>query len=173
MAVYFIRSGKTGPVKIGWTKDVKNRLAMLRCASWEPLELIREVDAVRGAEYWLHAHYADRKVHGEWFAFCPTMMEIDPFDAAPAMLTIPSWQEKRDAGVESHLPGKQPLFSPDIWQIIDRCGAELGAKDEARRKWRYRGLPGKWHLPILKKSKELRLGLSADKLMEVSSADLD
>jgi hypothetical protein len=36
------------------------------------------------------------------------------------------------------------------WAFIEKVGAELGANDEARRKWRERGVPAKYHWPIMK-----------------------
>lgn len=34
------------------------------------------------------------------------------------------------------------------WKLIDDTGAALGAKEEARRKWRQRGLPPVWQIKI-------------------------
>ncbi len=45
------------------------------------------------------------------------------------------------------------------WQIIDALGAELGVGDEARRKWKTRGVAHRWRLPILEIGKQKRAGL--------------
>lgn len=37
----------------------------------------------------------------------------------------------------------------DAWQLINRLGADLGAKPAARLKWRQRGVPHKWRIPLL------------------------
>ena len=35
------------------------------------------------------------------------------------------------------------------WDQIERLGRELGAGDEAMRKWRVRGVPARWQLKII------------------------
>ena len=45
------------------------------------------------------------------------------------------------------------------WQIIDAIGADLGVGDEARRKWKTRGVAHRWRLPILEESKKRRAGI--------------
>lgn len=34
------------------------------------------------------------------------------------------------------------------WRVVDDVGAELGANDSARLKWRQRGVPSKWRISI-------------------------
>ncbi len=34
------------------------------------------------------------------------------------------------------------------WKLVDDTGANLGAKDEARLKWRQRGVPAIWRIKI-------------------------
>jgi hypothetical protein len=34
------------------------------------------------------------------------------------------------------------------WRLVDETGAALGAKEEARLKWRQRGVPPKWRIDI-------------------------
>ncbi len=36
------------------------------------------------------------------------------------------------------------------WDIIEKAGREIGVSDEALRKWRVRGVPGRFHLQIVK-----------------------
>ena len=36
-----------------------------------------------------------------------------------------------------------------MWDEIERLGRQLGAGDEAMRKWRVRGVPSKWQLKIM------------------------
>ena len=35
------------------------------------------------------------------------------------------------------------------WQLVDETGAELGAAQSARLKWRQRGVPSKWRIDIV------------------------
>ena len=37
----------------------------------------------------------------------------------------------------------------DAWDEIERLGRNLGAGDEAMRKWRVRGVPAKWQIKIM------------------------
>lgn len=34
------------------------------------------------------------------------------------------------------------------WELVDAVASDLGAKDEARRKWRGRGIPADWKIKI-------------------------
>lgn len=34
------------------------------------------------------------------------------------------------------------------WRLVDETGAELGANESARLKWRQRGVPFKWRIQI-------------------------
>lgn len=78
MAVYFIRAGKNGPVKIGSTAgDVGRRLAALQTAHHADLILIRTLPKCgMDQESRLHYLYKSRKIKGEWFRFHWTMLKV-------------------------------------------------------------------------------------------------
>jgi hypothetical protein len=38
---------------------------------------------------------------------------------------------------------------PDIWQDIETAAGRLGVSGEALRKWKERGVPYRWHNPIV------------------------
>jgi hypothetical protein len=78
MPVYIIRAGETGMVKIGWADDPESRCSDLQTAHYEELRIIRVMEGPRSLEGLLHGHFGARKHRGEWFAFCPSMLEIDP-----------------------------------------------------------------------------------------------
>lgn len=78
MTVYFIQVGKDGPVKIGYAADAAIRLQQLQVAHPEPLHLLRTIDGGSKTEAWLHGKFSDHRIRGEWFNFCPEMMEIEP-----------------------------------------------------------------------------------------------
>lgn len=64
--VYFIQAA-SGPIKIGKSGLVANRLSELQTASWEELSLIGwDVDK-GGAEGALHRRFAAARIRGEWF----------------------------------------------------------------------------------------------------------
>lgn len=86
--VYFIRQGAAGPIKIGFTSDLKARFNSFRCASAEPLYLLGTLPGGRLLERALHAGLADSRYRdGEWFR--PTsevlalLAELFPETVAP------------------------------------------------------------------------------------------
>ena len=42
---------------------------------------------------------------------------------------------------------------PPKWPEIEAAARELGVKDWALSKWLQRGVPGKWHVPLMLQSK--------------------
>ena len=89
MPVYFIRSGDTGPVKIGWTDDVEKRRRALQTAHPYPLQVVRTINCRRGTERWLQKRYEAVQLVGEWFVFDAEMLSIEPPDLAPQ----PDWRQ--------------------------------------------------------------------------------
>lgn len=55
--------------------------------------------------------------------------------------------------------------SMDRDTIIDECAKALGASEAARKKWRQRGVPHRWRLPIIE--------LAAARGVELCSADFE
>lgn len=73
--VYLIQGVRTGITKIGVTNNVQTRLAALDMASPEPLRLIHSFLGTEETEGKLHAEFADRRSHREWFSL--TQDDID------------------------------------------------------------------------------------------------
>lgn len=72
MWTYFIRAGAEGPVKIGLSNDVFDRLCNLQVGHHEELRIIR---LIRGdAEKAMHRRFHANRIRGEWFKFDPAMM---------------------------------------------------------------------------------------------------
>lgn len=65
--VYFVQGVVTRLIKIGWTADVKRRLAALRLASPDQLILLGLIRTHREFEKLLHKKCKNICVHGEWF----------------------------------------------------------------------------------------------------------
>lgn len=65
--VYFVRAGLTGPVKIGWTMDVQQRMNMLQTAHWETLHVLAVIPACTDKEREFHERFAHLKIAREWF----------------------------------------------------------------------------------------------------------
>lgn len=105
MSVYFIRDDR-GRIKIGHAIDPWQRLQILQCASSNTLALIRVVEGGQKVERWLHRHFADRRVRGEWFSFTEEMLTIvvpdeiprrRPEKPAPPRMTIGEYLRGADA----------------------------------------------------------------------------
>jgi hypothetical protein len=77
MAVYFIRAGEDGPVKIGSAEWPHHRVVSLQAGNAEKLRLIHQTDGWLAAERQVQQHYAHLQIRGEWFRFCPTMLVIE------------------------------------------------------------------------------------------------
>lgn len=74
MAVYMIRAGENGPVKIGCSDDVTNRLVKMQADNHERLAILRIFGGGEAEEAALHLRFADQRLHGEWFAFSRLML---------------------------------------------------------------------------------------------------
>lgn len=68
--IYFIRSGKYGPVKIGWTDSgVESRLAALQCGNPEELTICKVIENKSITdERELHRKFSAFRIRGEWFS---------------------------------------------------------------------------------------------------------
>lgn len=48
------------------------------------------------------------------------------------------------------------------WEQIDSIGADMGAKETTRAKWRQRGVPWRWKLDMLERLRKAGAPASAD-----------
>lgn len=74
VAVYLIRAGDVGPVKIGYAADPIDRLVNLQTAHWEQLHLLRIWEGELSDEAALHLLFSDLKIAREWFSFSRKML---------------------------------------------------------------------------------------------------
>jgi hypothetical protein len=44
-------------------------------------------------------------------------------------------------------------YTPEQWQLIEALGAKLGATSEQMRKWRSRGVAGRWQARLIAASR--------------------
>jgi Meiotically up-regulated gene 113 len=91
MSVYLIRSGDTGPVKIGRASDVEVRRKQLQTSHPEPLRVIRAIEGSHATERWLHDRFAEQRLRGEWFEFHADMLAIEPPAFAPPRAREPKY----------------------------------------------------------------------------------
>lgn len=67
-SVYFIQSGSTGPVKIGFATDPGSRMRSLQTGHPEKLRVLAVVqEATQMDEKDLHSRFAHLRIQGEWF----------------------------------------------------------------------------------------------------------
>lgn len=75
--VYFLRPvGKSGPVKIGSSRQPIVRLEAFAAWSPEPLELVATVPGTLADEHGLHGYFAQHRSHGEWFMESPELTAL-------------------------------------------------------------------------------------------------
>lgn len=67
--IYFIgiKGEADGPIKIGKTSNLEQRLAAHQVSNHKELELLAFVECPRPIEEWIHKLFADDKIRGEWF----------------------------------------------------------------------------------------------------------
>ena len=65
--VYFIRSGDTGPIKIGFTANVDSRMKALQTGTYHQLHLLTVVPAPVSLEKLYHEFMDNFRIRGEWF----------------------------------------------------------------------------------------------------------
>ena len=65
--VYFIQGSSGGPIKIGYAKDVKNRLIGLQTGHPDTLIVLGCMVGSQEDEQDLHEKFASYRVRGEWF----------------------------------------------------------------------------------------------------------
>ena len=65
--VYFVQAA-CGPIKIGWSKNLDQRLATLQRYSAEKVTLLATMRGALLLEQELHERFAAHRLHGEWFS---------------------------------------------------------------------------------------------------------
>lgn len=79
--IYFVTDG-TGAVKIGFTENVRRRLAGLQTGHHAPLVLMGAIPATLDAEQFIHQKFKHLKIRGEWFR---STQELIDFIADPVL----------------------------------------------------------------------------------------
>lgn len=109
-SVYFIEC--SGRIKIGYSKNVHDRLRKFSTGSAFKFSLIGAFPGTRQDEHALHQLLAEHRVHGEWFVDCPAvrlMLKVAETEGLPEVpskisdrvprrtsrrVSVPSYQEK-------------------------------------------------------------------------------
>lgn len=102
--VYFIQAGKDGPVKIGVTNTVSQRMTMMQAHNHEELYLLLSFEGNELAELSLHRMFAEYHIRGEWFRYGP---EIQKFveRRAPKYPNVAMRINASRSGLYSQFPG--------------------------------------------------------------------
>lgn len=88
--IYFLRPvGERGPIKIGCSTMPQSRLRTYQIWSPVKLEIAAFAPAHRNTEMWLHRHFLDAWLHGEWFAWSDELQAV--IDHAAQHGAMPDW----------------------------------------------------------------------------------
>lgn len=77
MHIYFAQVGTGGPIKIGFSRDVRRRLAALQTGHSERLNVLRVYEGSQDDERSLHQRFAAYRENGEWFAPAPEILSAE------------------------------------------------------------------------------------------------
>ena len=74
--VYFIRAGYFGPIKIGFTNNIKKRMIHIQTNCPDKIFLMGMIKTNDATEAEYHQMFNDYKMQGEWFAPVPKLMDF-------------------------------------------------------------------------------------------------
>jgi hypothetical protein len=75
--VYFIQEeGGTGPVKIGYTTFITDRIASLQTCHYRKLKIVALLPGSHHDEYVLHQRFQHTRLLGEWFEHTPELAGV-------------------------------------------------------------------------------------------------
>jgi hypothetical protein len=74
--VYFVQVEHDGPIKIGTTNRLDERIKSLQTASPYKLRLLAKYEGSHAQERRLHVLYAEYRIRGEWFRPNQSLMEL-------------------------------------------------------------------------------------------------
>lgn len=83
MAIYFIRAGTNGPVKIGFSENVPMRLVKMQADNHERLTVLGIMPGDRQVEFEVQAQFSHLLLQGEWFAWARDLSRFIAEHAAP------------------------------------------------------------------------------------------
>lgn len=61
-------------IKIGWTVNLKKRLATIQCGSPVPITVLCQISGKLDDERKYHTRFAEHRLHGEWFSPHPEIL---------------------------------------------------------------------------------------------------
>lgn len=74
--IYFIQSGKDGPIKIGTTNNVESRLGDIRVLNPQKIKLLKSIKGTQKYEKEIHRKFKNDRIKGEWFRLSSDLIEF-------------------------------------------------------------------------------------------------
>lgn len=101
--IYFIQSASGGPIKIGYSENVRARLKQLQTGAAEQYLLLAYMDGGKSDEEAIHFCLAEHRVRGEWFQPHDDVLEyvLEAVRKCPqegAAETVPPYEPAEDHG---------------------------------------------------------------------------
>lgn len=72
--VYFVQPDSSGPIKIGFARNMAKRLVNLQSGNHERLVVRATTLGTQADERAYHARFAEYRLHGEWFSPHPEIL---------------------------------------------------------------------------------------------------
>jgi hypothetical protein len=135
--IYFVRNQDGGPVKIGTSVNLAQRLATLKTEFSGNFQVLGIMDGNHVEERRLHAHFSHRRLNREWFA---PGQEIDEFIVANCR----EWHSSEDAEPKPR-EWSIPLGSCEnpVGPLVAECLLRLGYADIVPKASKIAGLVSK------------------------------
>lgn len=107
--VYFIQAGLSGPIKIGWSANVKQRLAAAQVDNHEDLVLRATTPGGPALEARLHVVFHAAWIRGEWFRPVTQLVEMIEVleDGANLLPILEALEEERAPRITTPLEVSQ------------------------------------------------------------------
>jgi hypothetical protein len=95
LSFVYILQGELGPVKIGFTTSLNQRMSVLRTGGYIGMRILRLIEGGKLLEQWFHERFAANHRAGEWFTFDPDMLTVVPpvLTEAPKEIRDPSFEK--------------------------------------------------------------------------------
>ena len=159
--VYFIQETDTGAIKIGWSSNLRKRLAALQICHHSKLKLLAAFEGNIGEEKDTQNHFKEFNIRGEWFKPNEGLMKIiekNKIALTDKMQEVPLDLEKEvkkyegkpttDAGrecrkllelAEYHIKDATPVQQEEML-TIEEAAAALGISSQSLRNWEKKGI---------------------------------
>lgn len=140
MAVYFVQpeNDSAGPIKIGFSVDIRKRLQQLNVSNIARLRVLAEMPGTVSDEAALHRRFDAHRLHGEWFSPVPELLEL--IASIPPMPVVKLVREKTPEDFRGVM---------ELWPGPTAMGADIGVSAATITLWKHRNsIPVTHLLPV-------------------------